>query len=91
MAEETFSSSVFNFPCTFPIKIFGEVADDFEDIVVSIVSKHVAEIDGSTVSTRLSNGGKYLCVTVTFEAHSRDQLDDLYMELNDHERVLMLL
>jgi len=91
MTEEKFSSSVFEFPCAFPLKVFGEVAEDFEELVVTIVSRHVQELESGTVSSRESSGGKYLCVTVTFEAQNREQLDELYMELSSHERVLMLL
>jgi peptide-methionine (S)-S-oxide reductase len=91
MGEDEFPSSVFEFPCSFPLRVFGKVADDFEDVVLSIVSKHIETLETGTVSSRESSGGKYVCVTVTFEARSKDQLDALYMELTDHERVLMLL
>ncbi|HEY4723266.1 MAG TPA: DUF493 domain-containing protein [Anaerolineae bacterium] len=43
------------------------------------------------MTSRTSNGGKYLSVTATFIADSREQLDGLYQELSDHARVLMLL
>lgn len=88
---DNLTQSAFEFPCSFPLKVFGEVADDFEDIVLSIVSRHVEQLEAGTVSSRKSSGGKYLCVTVTIDAQSQDQLDNLYMELGDHERVLMLL
>jgi putative lipoic acid-binding regulatory protein len=39
----------------------------------------------------LSKGGKYLSLTVTLTATSREQLDALYRELNAHELVLMTL
>ncbi len=90
MAEEI-RSSVFDFPCAFPLKVFGKVADDFEDMVLGIISRHVEDLEAGTVSSRLSSGGKYLCVTVTIDAQSKDQLDNLYMDLSSHERVLMLL
>jgi uncharacterized protein len=89
--EEDIRSSVFHFPCAFPLKVFGEVTDDFEDMVLGIISRHVEELETGTVSSRLSSGGKYLCVTVTIDAQSKDQLDNLYMDLSSHERVLMLL
>jgi putative lipoic acid-binding regulatory protein len=43
------------------------------------------------VRVRPSSGGKYLSVTVTFEATSKDQLDAIYQDLTDHERILMSL
>jgi putative lipoic acid-binding regulatory protein len=39
----------------------------------------------------LSRGNKYLSITVTFIAQSKDQLNTLYEELNEHELVVMTL
>lgn len=74
----------------FPLKVMGRNADDFEGFVVSIVQTH-APLSARTVTTRLSQGGNYLSVTVTFVAESRAQLDAIYQELSSHERVLMAL
>ena len=41
--------------------------------------------------SRLSSGDKYLSLTVTFTAESKDQLDAIYEDLNGHELVLMTL
>ena len=81
----------FQFPCSFPLKAMGYNDDDFEALIVSIVRRHVPLFDKGAVTSRTSNGGKYLSVTATFIADSREQLDGLYQELSDHERVLMLL
>jgi putative lipoic acid-binding regulatory protein len=83
-------SSPFEFPLIFPLKVFGRNADDFEGFVVSVVKKH-APLSAHTVNTRPSQGGKYLAVTVTFVAETREQLDAIYQELSGHERVLMAL
>jgi putative lipoic acid-binding regulatory protein len=40
---------------------------------------------------QLSSSGKYLSITATFTATSREQLDALYRELNGHELVVMTL
>lgn len=85
--EET----LLEFPTSFPLKAIGAGVDDFEALVVEIVRRHVAPFDDSAVSSRLSSGGKYLAVTVTFIAESKAQLDALYIELSAHERVVMLL
>ncbi len=83
--------SPLKFPCSFPLKVFGKDEDEFEALVVSIVRKHVAELHPENINSRLSNGGKYLAVTATFIAESREQLDALYTELSGHDRVLMIL
>jgi uncharacterized protein len=79
------------FPCSFPLKAMGYNDDDFEALIVSIVRRHVPLFDEEAVTSRTSHGGKYLAVTATFIADSREQLDGLYQELSDNKRVLMLL
>jgi len=82
---------VFNFPCDFPIKAFGRNSDDFEALVVDIVRRHAPDLDDSAVTRHFSGADAFRSVTVTFTAHSREQLDALYRELSAHEQVLMLL
>jgi uncharacterized protein len=81
----------FVFPCSFPLKVFGRDTDDFEALVVAVVRRHVGGDEDLTVTSRQSHGGKYLAVTVTFTAVSRQQLDALYLDLNQNKRVLMTL
>ena len=84
-------NSLLEFPCSFPLKAIGVGPDDFEALVVSIVRRHVPGLTVDAVTSRSSQGGKYLAVTATFTAESKEQLDALYLELSSHERVLMLL
>jgi uncharacterized protein len=83
--------SLFEFPTTFPLKAIGTGPDDFEAVVIDITRRHVADLADDCTRTRLSGGGKYLAVTITFTAESQEQLDALYGELKEHERVVMLL
>ena len=85
--EET----LMEFPCQFSIKAMGKAADDFDALVFSLVSQHVANLSEGAVSCKSSGGGKYLSVTVTFEATSRAQLDEIYRTVTAHDRVLMAL
>lgn len=89
MEEKT--DSPFEFPCLYPIKAIGHYADDFADIVLEIVQRHAPDLDASTLEKRLSNGGRYLSVTLTFTAQSREHLDGIYAELKAHERVIYLI
>ena len=59
--------------------------------MLDIVRRHVPDLPEDASHSRLSRGGKYLAVTVTFVAESREQLDALYRELSAHPRVVMLL
>lgn len=84
-------ASLLDFPCVFPLKAIGTGPDDFEALVVEIVRRHIPYLEAEASATRLSGGGKYLAVTVTFQAESQAQLDALYGELKDQPRVVMLL
>ena len=79
------------FPCTFPIKAMGYNHVDFEALVVSIVQKHTPDPLENEVRRQLSSGGRYVSVTVTITAQSQQQLDTIYLELNAHEQVVMVL
>lgn len=83
--------TLLEFPCQFPIKAMGRAEEDFEALVVSLVRKHAPDLGEAAVKTRDSQGGKYLSVTITVTATSRDQLDNIYRELTACEQVLMAL
>jgi len=79
------------FPTAFPIKIMGRREGGFARSVLEIVRKHAPDFQPSSVETRPSRQGKYVSLTVTVNATSREQLDALYQELCDHPTVVMVL
>jgi putative lipoic acid-binding regulatory protein len=79
------------YPLEFPIKIMGRREPGFVRTVVGVVSKHAPDFDEATVEMRPSKKNTYLSVTCTIVATSREQLDALYQELNDHPAVVMVL
>lgn len=79
------------FPIRFTIKAVGRDMDDFRALVISIVSQHTPGVEEKDVHIRPSRGGNYISVSVTITAKSKAQLDAIYQDLNDHERVLMTL
>ena len=83
--------SIMKFPCQFPIKVMGMASDDFDTTVVEIIKKHVTKLSKDAVKSRLSQEGNYVAVTVTIEAESRQQLDNIYLDLTEHKKVLMAL
>ena len=89
--QETEEDSVMTFPCRFPIKVMGMAEENFDITVVNIVRRHVPDLTEGSVKSRLSKEGKYISVTVTVEAESKQQLDNIYLELTSHEKVLMAL
>ena len=84
------SESLIDFPCHFPIKVIGKGLHDFESVVVDIASKH-ATLSPDLVKTRPSRNGNYLAVTVTVYVHTKSQIDTIYQELTECERVLWAL
>jgi uncharacterized protein len=85
------NESLLEFPCDFPIKAMGQTLDNFDTLVVGIIRKHVPDLSDTTVRSRLSRSGRYVSVTVTIRATSREQLDNIYMELTANEQVLVAL
>jgi len=83
--------TLFDFPCRFPIKAMGRDEDDFETTVVGIVRRHVPDLGEGAVTTQPSRNGRFVSVTVTFTATSRDQLDAIYADLTAHNQILMAL
>ena len=89
--NDSTKDTLFEFPCEFPLKVMGPNIPEFEVIVIQIVHRHVDKLGKNALTKRDSGNGKFVSITVTFEAQSKQQLDDLYRELHAHEHVLMLL
>ncbi len=85
------ADELFNFPCDFPIKIMGRCDCELESLVVEIINRHVSDLSESAVKTRPSGKGNFISVTVTVKATSREQLDNIYLELTARKEVLMAL
>lgn len=88
-AAET--ASLLAFPCEFPIKVMGRTQTDFAQAIAAVVRRHAPDFDPSSVQMRSSREGNYISLTVTINATSREQLDELYRELCDHPMVTMVL
>lgn len=84
-------ATLFVFPCDFPLKVMGRHTDDFRSIVLGIVQKHAGPVLPANIEERPSRDGTYLSLTCTFNAQSKQQLDDLYRELTSCERVMVVL
>ena len=91
MTTPAATESLLTFPCSFPIKVMGLTQDGFAQAIVVVVKKHVPDYDASTLEMRASRAGKYLSLTCTVNATSRNQLDDLYRDLTSHPMVSMVL
>ena len=85
------AESVLAFPTAFPIKIIGRREGGFTAAVIEIVLRHAPDFAPGTLESRPSRKGKYISLTATVNATSREQLDALYRELCDHPTVVMVL
>lgn len=90
-SESIDEDKLMHFPCEFALKVMGEDIDNYSDYVLSVCQKHVQGVTDECVHTRPSRNGKYIAVTVKLVATSRQQLDDLYIELNAYKHTKMAL
>ncbi|MBL1432620.1 MAG: DUF493 domain-containing protein [Gammaproteobacteria bacterium] len=79
------------FPCEFPIKVMGKSKYPLRLSVEKIVGEHVADEHQVSITERSSSGARFTSITVTIEAQSRKQLDDLYLAFNKHGDIIMVL
>ncbi len=76
--------SLIEYPSKFPIKVVGVNEDGFVHAITHIAKQFDPGFDARTVEQRESRGGKYLGLTITVTATSREQLDELYRTLSTH-------
>ena len=91
MQEIPPEQSLIEYPSSFPIKVMGLNADGFVHAMVSVARHFDPGFDAATVELRPSKAEKYLGVTLTVTATSREQLDELYRTLSTHPMVKMVL
>ena len=87
MSEET----LLTFPCDFPIKMMGRDTPAFHTTARSLVENHTGPLADEAIKSSLSRNGRFVSITVTVNAQSQQQLDDIYRDVSSHEDVLMAL
>ncbi len=85
------AGSLIEYPSQFPIKVMGLRVEGLVHAITHIARQFDASFDAGTVELRESKGRKYLGVTITVTATSREQLDELYRTLSTHPMVKMVL
>jgi len=83
--------SLIEYPSLFPIKAMGIKTEGYVDAVVAICRQFDPDLDETLIELRPSKAGNYLGVTVTVNATSREQLDELYRTLSTHPMVKVVL
>ena len=83
--------SLIEYPSAFPIKVMGTQVEGFTEAVASIARQFDPAFDATTIESRPSKAGKYVGLTLTITATSREQLDELYRTLSTHPMVRFVL
>ena len=83
--------TLLEFPCEFPIKAMGLACDELEIAVIEIINRHVSNLSEGALNMRPSKNGKYVSITITITAHSKQQLDNIYIDLTACKHVTMAL
>ena len=90
--DDSRKASLIEYPSRFPIKVMGTKVDGFVHAVTQIAEQFDPGFDpASSLELRESSGGKYLGVTITITATSREQLDEIYRTLTSHPMVKVVL
>jgi len=85
------TDSLIEYPCDFPLKIFGRQQAGFAQAVLEVVTRHDPGFIASSMEMRASKNARYVSLTCTIRATSRVQLDATYQDLCDHPMVVMVL
>jgi len=83
--------SLIEYPCDFPIKVFGSAHPDFVNAITQVVQAHAPDFNSKDIESRSSSAAKYTSLTCTVHITSREQLDNLYRDLTSHPMVKMVL
>ena len=83
--------SLIEYPCLFPLKVMGAQVEGYVQSITELAQRFDPTFDATTIELRPSSGGKYVGVTITITATSREQLDDLYRALSGHPMVKIVL
>ena len=92
LLNEAPGATFLEFPCTFTIKTFGKSTPEYEVAVLEIIKKHAADsLNENSVKQRYSKDKNYLALSITIQATSKQQLDDIYQDLTKEPLVTMAL
>lgn len=83
--------TLLEFPCEFPVKAMGLTCDELEVAVIEIINRHVDNLSEGALRLRPSKNGKYTAITITITAHSKRQIDAIYIDLSACEHVTIAL
>ena len=91
MADVPPEQSLIEYPSAFPIKVMGLHVAGYLEAITAVAQQFDPAFNPATIEQRPSSSGKYLGLTITVTATSREQLDELYRTLSTHPMVKVVL
>ncbi|MDQ7049658.1 MAG: DUF493 domain-containing protein [Enterobacterales bacterium] len=80
---------LWQFPCDFMFKAMAHANRNAEDEIITVINRH---IPGDYVAKlNHSKNGNYVAVTVNLMATSKQQLDEIYLAVNELDCVKVCL
>lgn len=83
--------SLVEFPTHFSFKVTGENTDNFEEMVIALMTQVDPNLDHDRIKRNLSKTGKYLSLTVDVFVTEQGHIDKVYELLKDEKRVLFAI
>jgi putative lipoic acid-binding regulatory protein len=71
--------------------MMGRDTPVFRQTARTIVERHTGPLNDEAIRDALSGKGNFVSITITVNALSQEQLDDIYRDVSSHEDVLMAL
>ena len=85
------SDSLIEYPSEFPLKVVGYAEDDFEDAIRGLIEPFSGTLPAAAITRNESRNARFVSLTITIVAQSREQLDSIYEALSESPRVLFSL
>ena len=79
------------YPCPFPIKVIGENAEALQKIIIKELASFGEVVQPDELTIRPSSKGRYVSMTFTIVAKSREQIEQIYGRLNTQKEVKMVM
>jgi putative lipoic acid-binding regulatory protein len=83
--------STHTFPCVYPFKVIGDHEEHFVRRVLAVIKVNLAEGVEPAFSSRVSAGGRHVCVTIEPELEHAGQVLEIYRQLRELDGLRMLM
>ena len=89
MSDE--KETLLTFPCRFPVKMMGKDEPEFHEAALQLIEAHAGRVSPEDIRSAPSRNGNFVSVTITIDASSQEQLDKIYRDASENERIMVAL